>query len=370
ELFNTEAYENSRNEYRTALDIKPEESYPQQRIDEIDRIVREMAAAAAAQAELDRKYASLIMQADRFFNANSYGAAKDNYLEASALKTDEQYPKDKISEIDEILAQQAIDEKYRNVIVIADGHFRTQAYDDARLQYEIALGVKPDEQYPRSQIMKIDEIRENERRRVAAEQQAAADLQNRREQIAQMQEELDEQRILEESGLNVLYDEIIKKADAFFDVKQYNVSRAWYFKAKDLKPEEAYPPQRIDEINQILGGLMLSERDREYQRFIDLADENLRNNELAVARGWYNQALSQKSDEDYPKEQLREIQRRVAERVAGQSQQQFEKYKTTATQAFDAQNYSVARFWYRKALELRSDDVEVKEKLKELEDLR
>ena len=370
ELFSAENYEESRNEYRTALDIKPEESYPQQRIDEIDKVVRELAAAKAAQKELDRKYANLIMQADRFFSANSYTTSKENYTEALALKPEETYPKDKIAEIDRILEQQAIDEKYRSVIVVADGHFRTQSYDDARLQYEIALGVKPDEKYPKEQIQKIDAIRENERQQLAQEQANAEDLERRREQLAALEEELDEQRILEESGLNALYDEIIKKADGSFDIGQYNVSRAWYYKAQDLKPEESYPPQRIAEINRILGDMMLSERDREYQRFIDLADESYRNNELAVARGWYNRALSQKDNENYPKEQLREIERRVAERVAGRSQQQFEKFKTTANSAFEAGNYNVARFYYRKALELRADDAEVKAKLQEIESLQ
>ncbi len=370
ELFSAKNYEESRNEYRAALDIKPDESYPQQRIDEIDRVVRELAAAKAAQKELDRKYANLIMQADRFFSANSYIASKENYTEALALKPEETYPKDKIAEIDRILEQQAIDEKYRSVIVVADGHFRTQSYDDARLQYEIALGVKPDEKYPKEQIQKIDAIRENERQQLAQEQANAEDMERRREQLAALEEELDEQRIMEESGLNALYDEIIKKADGSFDIEQYNVSRAWYYKAQDLKPEESYPPQRIAEINRILGDMMLSERDREYQRFIDLADESYRNNELAVARGWYNRALSQKDNENYPKEQLREIERRVAERVAGRSQQQFEKFKTTANSAFEAGNYNVARFYYRKALELRADDAEVKAKLQKIESLQ
>ena len=235
ELFFAENYEESRNEYRTALDIKPDESYPQQRIDEIDKVVRELAAAKAAQKELDRKYANLIMQADRFFSANSYTASKENYTEALALKPEETYPKDQIAEIDRILEQQAIDEKYRSVIVVADGHFRTQSYDDARLQYEIALGVKPDEKYPKEQIQKIDAIRENERQQLAQEQANAEDLERRREQLAALEEELDEQRIMEESGLNALYDEIIKKADGSFDIEQYNVSRAWYYKAQDLK---------------------------------------------------------------------------------------------------------------------------------------
>jgi len=367
-FFTEKEYESSRTEYRAALEVKPEETYPQQRIDEIDGILRELTAAQAVQAELDRNYANLIQQADRLFNTKSYKPAKENYQKASELKAEESYPKEKIMEIDQILQQQADNEKYRNIIVVADGYFRTQKFDDARLQYELALGVKPEEEYPRSQIMKIDDIRNQEQQRILAEQAAAEDLSNRKADIAKMNEELDEQRILAESGINVLYDQLILKADAFFDDKQYNVSRAWYFKASDLKPEESYPLQRIDEINRILNGLMLSQQDREYQRFIDLGDTNFRENELAVARGWYNQALGQKANEEYPKTQLAEIERRVAERVAGQSQQQFDNYKATADKAFEAQNYNVARFWYKKALELRTDD-EVKSKLTEIIEL-
>uniref|UniRef100_UPI0032174242 hypothetical protein n=1 Tax=uncultured Draconibacterium sp. TaxID=1573823 RepID=UPI0032174242 len=368
-LFTDKDYEGSRNEYRTALDVKPEENYPQQRIDEIATILRDLAAAQVAQAELDRNYAALIQQADRLFSAKDYNPAKENYQKASDLKTNETYPKERITEIEEILEQLAINEKYRNIIVVADGHFRTQKYDDARLQYEIALGVKPDEQYPRSQIMKIDEIKNKEQQRILAEQAAAKDLENRKADIAKMNEELDEQKILAESGINALFDELLLKANAFFDDKQYNVSRAWYYKASDLKPEEAYPQQRIEEINRLLNGMMLSQRDREYQRFINLGDTNFRENELAVARGWYNQALGQKANEDYPKAQLVEIERRVAERVAGQSQQQFENYKNTADIAFEAKNYNVARFWYKKALELRSDDEEVRGKLNQIKEL-
>ena len=105
----------------------------------------------------------------------------------------------------------------KSVIVMADGYFRTQKYDDARLQYEIALGVKPEEEYPKSQIRRIDEIKAQEEARKNAEVAAAADVERRRANIAKMQEELDEQKILEESGINALYDQLIQRADAFFD---------------------------------------------------------------------------------------------------------------------------------------------------------
>ncbi|MCK3684911.1 hypothetical protein [Maribellus sp. YY47] len=362
-LFNEKDYEKSRTEYRAAMDIKPEESYAQQRIDEIGRIVKELADAKAAQDALNRQYANLIQQADRLFNANSYTPAKENYVKAADLKPEEVYPKDKIAEIDRIMEQRALDEKYRNVIVVADGFFRTQKYSDARVQYEIAMAVKPEEEYPKSQIRKIDEMLAQAEARKQSEADAAADVERRRANIAKMQEELDEQKILAESGLNALYDQLIIKADAFFEDKQYNVSRAWYFKALDLKPEEAYPQKRIDEINRLLSGMIISERDREYQRFIDLADTNFRESELAVARGWYNQALGQKPEQQYPKEQLAEIERLVQERLQGRSAERVVEINATAKKAFEDGDITIARFWYKKALLLDPANQEARDGL-------
>ncbi len=362
-LFNEKNYDNSRTEYRAALNIKPEESYPQQRIDEIGNILKELADAKAAQEALDKQYATLIQQGDRMFAANSFAPAKEHYQKASDLKPEEVYPKDKIVEIDRIVEQRAQDEKYRNIIVVADGFFRTQKYSDARVQYEIALGVKPEEEYPKSQIRRIDELLAQAEARKQAEANAAADVDRRRANIAKMQEELDEQKILAESGVNALYDQLIQKADAFFGDTQYNVSRAWYFKALDLKPEESYPQQRIDEINRLLNGMMTSQRDREYQRFIDLADNNFRDAELAVARGWYNQALSQKPNEQYPKDQLTEIERLVQERLQGRSADRVLQLNAAAKRAFDEGNMNVARFWYKKALELDPENQEARDGL-------
>ena len=50
-LFTEKEYENSRNEYRTALDIKPDEAYPQQRIDEIAELLAQLSAAQKAYEE-------------------------------------------------------------------------------------------------------------------------------------------------------------------------------------------------------------------------------------------------------------------------------------------------------------------------------
>ena len=366
-LFDSKDYENSRTEYRSALNIKPDETYPQQRIDEITNIINQQELAQKEQAILNKNYDNAISVADKYFGNKNYSQAKSGYQKALEIKSEEIYPKEQIALVDSFISQQQQDEKYREIILAADGYFKTEVYKDAKSEYQKALDVKPDEQYPKNQISKIDDIFRKEQKRALAEQQAATDLEHRRNELAQQNQANEQQEIVNEAGLTSLYNDYITQADTHFDNKQYNVSRGWYYKAWDVKPEETYPPQRIAEINRIVGGMMSSQLDRDYQHFIDLGDSTFRENQLAVARGWYNRALSVKANEIYPKNQLTEIQRLIAERLAGQSGQLFESHVEKANNAFEAQNYTVARFWYKKALELRPNDENVKSKLQEIE---
>ncbi len=368
DLFNLKDYKNARTEYRTALTIKPAETYPQQKIDEIGTLLAQLEQERQAKELLDKNYNNMIAQADRFFTAKSYDQSKSKYNDALRLKPDETYPKDRISEIDKILEQQALDEKYRTILVAADGFFKTEKYLQAKTEYQNALDIKPNETYPKNQIAKIDDILQKEQQRIFAEKQSAEDLQRRKDDISRMNQELDAGNVESEAELNDLYKVYIKQADTYFDGKLYNVSRAWYYRAWDVKPNETYPQQRIAEINKLVGGLMSSQRDRDYQHFIDLADSTFRSNQYAVARGWYNRALSVKANENYPKDQLKEIENKIAERMAGQSGELFDSHVEKAASAFEKGNYNVARFWYKKALELRPNDADVLKRLQEIQD--
>jgi tetratricopeptide (TPR) repeat protein len=367
-LFNEKNYESARNEYRTAQTVKPEETYPQQRITEIEKNLAALAQAKKEQELLDRNYANAIQQADRFFAGKTYDQSKGKYNEALTLKPEESYPKERIAEIDRILEQQVIDEKYRVIIVAADGFFKTESYLQAKTEYEKALTVKTEEQYPKNQIAKIDDILQKEQQRILAENNTAEDLQRRSEEIAKLNSEIEARGVASDAELKSIYDQYIRQADESFDTKMYVVSRGWYYKAWDVKSDENYPKQRIDEINRLLKGLLNSQLDRDYQRFIDLADSTFRDNQYAVARGWYNRALGMKANEQYPKDQIREIENKIAERMAGQSGQQFETDIQKGETALQAKNYNVARFWYKKALELRPDNADVKNKLKEIDE--
>ncbi len=163
-----------------------------------------------------------------------------------------------------------------------------------------------------------------------------------------------------------MYNGIIATADQTFEGKEYNVSRAWYYKALEIKANEPYPTGRIAEINGILGSLQLSQRDREFQEYIDKGDEAFRAGQLAVARGWYNRALTIKADDQYAKDQIADIQMKVAERIQGNAENSFLEYLQEGDKALSGKNYNVARVWYHRAKHLKPGDPRVAAKLENL----
>ena len=171
EAFNGEDYENARTDYRSALNIKPEETYPQQQIDKIGDLMAQLSAAQKA-------YEEAIAQADKAFKAEEFEPAKTAYSAAKQAKSDETYPDEMLAKIDSIVTERARlaaeaeaaeqarlaalqaekDRQYNEAIVSADEAFQPKEYENARTAYRSALNIKPEETYPQQQIDKIGDL--------------------------------------------------------------------------------------------------------------------------------------------------------------------------------------------------------------------
>src|SRR5690606_3349351 len=199
----------------------------------------------------------------------------------------------RIDEIGQILAQLlSAQQTYDAAIARADRDFGNEAFDNAKNAYTEAQQAKPEENYPAEQIARIDSIVE-ERARLAAEAEAeAARLTAEAEAVEQarlaaIQAEQDRQ-----------YAQAVSRGDSLFNRNEYEPSRTAYQSALQVKPDETYPQQRIDEINRIT-----AERDRinsDYQSAIALADQQFNARDYGTARESYENALAIKPEEDYP----------------------------------------------------------------------
>jgi len=359
-----------------------------------EKAAREEAARLAAEAELEKRYADAVAAGDKFFNEKQYSPAIGQYRAALREKPQETYPRQRIAESETLLANLAAAQKaYEEAIADGDREFRRQQYSAAREAFLRAQQAKSGEGYPGEMIARIDALLAEQARaaeeqaRVEAERQRIAEEQARAEaeRLARLEAErqaaeaekarLAAQKEAESAArtkimsdeTEALYAGIIATADQAFTEKEYNVSRAWYYKALEVKPGEAYPTGRITEINMILGSQQMSQREREFQGYIDKGDEAFRAGEMAVARGWYNRSLSIRPDDEYARAQIADIQMKIAEKLQGHTETSFLDYLREGDKALSGKNYNVARVWYHRARQLKPDDTRVAEKLQNLE---
>ena len=116
-LYQDTDYEKAITEFENAGKILPDEKYPKQRINEIIKIMVDKKAN-------DEMFASAITKADKFYNSKAFQSALLEYQHANAYKPNEQYPKDRIKELTELLAaMKARDESYNKSIAEADKLF-------------------------------------------------------------------------------------------------------------------------------------------------------------------------------------------------------------------------------------------------------
>jgi hypothetical protein len=356
-------YATAKTGYSDALALKPSEQYPKDKLAEVDKALADAAAEKdrlAKLAEAETKYKAAVAKGDAALKAKTYPAAKTAYNEALAIKTDEQYPKDKIAEIDALIAKEMgakeLDEKYKTAITKADAALKLKSYDDAKSGYNDALGFKPAEAYPKTKLAEIDK--------------ALADL--------AAKEAADKDRLAKEKELNEKYASAIAKADAAFGQKDYDAAKGAYSEASTLKPSEKYPKDKITEINSILAKEMgAKELEKKYADAISKGDAALSSKDFTAAKTQYTAALALKPSEQYPKDKLAEVEKELAAIAAAKDKDAAQKaleakYAAAIAKgdkAMTAKTYDAAKSAYNEALAVKSGEQYPKDKLSEIDKL-
>jgi len=143
----------------------------------------EEAAAAKALAETESRYKLLIANGDKFFNKKEYDKSRELFVQATELRPNEKYPKDKVAEIDKLLKELAkqkeikdkntnttlpvlgkktetvdVNAKYTEAIKQADGFFNDKKYKDAKKYYQEALTHKGGDAYAKIRMTECEKF--------------------------------------------------------------------------------------------------------------------------------------------------------------------------------------------------------------------
>lgn len=140
--------------FQDANKIKPTELYPIEQITEIK-------AETANQQKKDNSYATALKTGDQLFAGKEYKGAITAYTEAAGIKKNEKYPQDQIAKINEILlGSQSVTNNYTLEITEGDKLFEMKDYSGANAAFAKASAIKPDESYPKQRMSEIKNILE------------------------------------------------------------------------------------------------------------------------------------------------------------------------------------------------------------------
>jgi tetratricopeptide (TPR) repeat protein len=378
ELYMTKQLQPAKEKYQSALKIYPSESYPKDMIEKIN---------SALQDKLGKEelYAQSVAQGDAFLAAKDYANALSEYQNASELKPAETYPKNKIKEVNAIIDQQEANEQtYHLAIKNGDAYLSAQNYTAAKKEFETARLIKPDEPYPNEKLNSINKVLEDQQAVMDSYQasmdkadaffanssyeQALAEYKNALIILPgdlTASEKIEEIKSIKkaEKDLDFEYTQLIADADAMMTSKDLAGAREKYTAAKELKPTESYPQEKLTEIEQKLSDQR--ELNNAYNKSLATADLYYNKGEYKQALAEYEKASQLKPSEQVPLDRIAEINLTLS-----QENKEIEAYNNILNQAdnmFGLQQYEEAKKLYLKATYLNSRDQYPKTKLDEVE---
>ena len=273
-------YAKAKEYYSRATLLKPSDPYPEQKLVEIEALLR----AQKAQVEKMLVINQLIKEGDELFALKRYSEAKTKYNEVIALDATAYYPKQKLTEIQNLLAPsdspgQFNKVKSDSIMSIADSLFAYKQYNIAKVKYSEVLKLQPNDIHAQERITEINRICETD---------GCGGDQKKME-----------------------YDKCIAEADAFLKMKDYQKAKSSYLKAVSINASAAYPKQRLYEIEQ-----MQAEQAKmsTYNGLIAKADKLLLSKQYLEAKNTYSEAIAVKPDASYPKQKIVEIEKLLSEK--------------------------------------------------------
>ncbi|MBL4707631.1 MAG: hypothetical protein JKY48_04235 [Flavobacteriales bacterium] len=361
-------YEIAIAEYKRASGYKPKEEYPKGKVKEVQNIL-------VNAVKVDQSYLAAIEKGDNALKINDMKTAKTAFQEAVALKSDEVYPKNKIAEIDDILAKQGAKKaEYDNAIKEADDTLAAKEYEKSKAAYTKAKGLKPGEKYPVDQIARVEalmvsaaKVEQNyllaiEKGDQALGSKSYAEAKTAFENASQLKsdEEYPKNKIKEINELiakneaqDKNYKTKITEGDKALAAKNYEGAKTAYQGAKGIKPTESYPQQKLTEIDGILANLAKAEES--YKVAIAKGDKAIIAKDFETAKAAFTEAISLKAKEQYPKDKLAEIQTIVLSNKKNE-----EKYNTAIQNGDDAianKDLAKAKEFFTEALSVKQTKV-------------
>lgn len=214
-----------------------------------------------------------ITKGEGYLQSKDYAKAKAEYQRALSIDPNAKFPKDKLAQIRKVYTDPKDEENFTRAIEAGDKAMTSGDYSQAKDHYQSALIIKPDDQSARQKLASVN--------KTAIEQE-------------EKQKQFDIAKV---------------DADKLFTDKKYAEALAKYKEASQLIPGNQTVIDKIRESEQIISDI--AKEEERYNKILLEADEAYMDRGFELAKQKYNEALSLKPNETYPKNMLTRIEEAV-----------------------------------------------------------
>ncbi|HET6991146.1 MAG TPA: hypothetical protein VFJ43_07475, partial [Bacteroidia bacterium] len=291
----------------------------QAQLDKLKELAREA-------REKQRLYQAAIDAADKLFGANDFVNAKAKYQEALGILPNEQYPKDQIAKCDEKLGASAAEaKKYTDAMAAGEALFTAKDYAGAKAKFQEAQALRPTEPLPPQRIKACDDA-------------------------------------LAGAAKDKTYQDAINAADQKFLAKDYAGAKAKYTEALGIKPAEQYPKDRIKACDDALNAAAI---DKKYADAIADADAKFTAKDYVGAKTKYQEAAGIKPAETYPPQRIKACDDAMG---AAAKDKQYADAIADADKKFDAKDFTGAKAKYQEAAGIKPAETYPPQRIKACDD--
>ena len=378
--FDSSDWQNAKAGYLEAIAIKPKEVYPVNRLKEVNQKIAEANLVAKNKEAEDKAYNEAMDKAEKAYKEDQFSSARIQFQAAQSLKPNEKLPAERIKVIDDLIdqrnkdrlaaAQRELDEKYGRALSVADNSFRDKSYSIAKAQYKQASLIKPAETYPKDQIALCDKLL-SEAKPIETYASKLPEKKTEEPVVRPVYNPAETAQATEARAnsfhLVSNYDDAVKRADDAFGIKDYTVARFFYLKASEIKPTDEYPKNQVELIRKLIDSQLSANDVSGYDLAISKADDAFVKRNYSIAKFYYYKAIEIKSWEKYPKDRINEILLLTNSLLSEKEEKEYRDFLAKADEAFYSKDITIARFYYNKAIAIKRDENYPQIKLKDIQ---